>query len=87
MFTRKRENKMLDKEFKYYTDNQEELVKNYNGKFLVIKDKKIEGAYNSQLEAYTEAKKKFEVGTFLIQRCSSGSINYTHSFHSRVTFQ
>jgi uncharacterized protein (DUF1330 family) len=48
---------MLDKEFKYYTSHQDELVKKYNGKFLVIRDENVEGAYNTQLEAYTEAKK------------------------------
>lgn len=77
---------MLDKEFKYYQEHQEELLKNYNGKFLVIKDEKIQGAYNTQLEAYSEAKKKFEVGTFLIQLCSPGTSDYTQSFHSRVAF-
>lgn len=77
---------MLDKEFKYYQEHQEELLKNYDGKFLVIKDEKIQGAYSTQLEAYSEAKKKFEVGTFLIQLCSPGTSDYTQSFHSRVAF-
>lgn len=78
---------MLDKEFKYYQDNQKELVEKYNGKFLVIKDEKIEGVFDSQVEAYTESKKRFEVGTFLIQQCLPGASSYTHSFHSRVAFQ
>ena len=29
---------MLKKEFQYYLDNQDELVKKYNHRFLVIKD-------------------------------------------------
>ena len=77
---------MLDKEFKYYQEHQTELVTKYNGKFLVIKDETVQGAYDSQLEAYTEAKKRFEVGTFLIQHCSPGKSSYTQSFHSRVAF-
>lgn len=78
---------MLDKEFKYYQDHQQELVVKYSGKFIVIKDEKFEGAFDSQLEAYTEAKKRFEVGTFLIQQCLPGTASFTHSFHSRVAFQ
>jgi len=78
---------MLDKEFKYYQDHQNELVKQFNGKFIVIKDGKIEGAYDTQLKAYSESKKKFEVGTFLIQHCSPGVSSFTQSFHSRVAFQ
>lgn len=83
---RTRRKSMLDKEFKYYQDHQSELVEKYNGKFLVIKDQKVEGVYGTQLEAYTEAKKKFELGTFLIQHCSPGKSDYTQSFHSRVAF-
>jgi len=78
---------MLDKEFNYYRNHQAELVQKYDGKFLVIKEDIVEGVYDSHLEAYTEAKKKYEVGTFLIQHCTPGIIGYTHSFHSRVAFR
>jgi hypothetical protein len=77
---------VLDKEFKYYQKHQEELVKKYNGKFLVIKNESVYGAYDSQMEAYVNAKKEFEVGTFLIQHCFSGVGSFTQSFHSRVAF-
>ena len=77
---------MLDKEFIYYKDHQEDLVREYNGKFLVIKDERIQGAYDTELEAYTESKKKFDLGTFLIQHCSPGKESYTQTFHSRVAF-
>lgn len=78
---------MLEKEFKYYKDHQDELVQKYNGKFLVIKDESVIGAYDSELHAYTEAKKKHEEGTFLIQQCSPGKDSYTQTFQSRVSFE
>jgi hypothetical protein len=78
---------MLDKEFNYYRNHQSELVKKYDGKFIVIREEMVVGAYGTQVEAYTEAKKKYEVGTFLIQHCTPGLISYTHSFHSRVAFR
>jgi hypothetical protein len=31
-----REKTMLDKEFKYYLDHQEELLPTYNGKYVMI---------------------------------------------------
>ena len=37
----------LEKELQYYIDNQNELVSKYNGKFLVIKDCNVLGAYDS----------------------------------------
>lgn len=76
---------VLQKELEYYKANQEELVKKYEGKFLVIKDQKVQGAYNTEIEAYAEAKKKFELGTFLIQKNIPGEESYTQTFHSRAT--
>lgn len=76
----------LEEELDYYIKHQNELVKQYEGKYLVIKNKKIVGAYDSEIEAYNDAKNKFEVGTFLIQPCMPGSESYTQTFHSRVAF-
>lgn len=77
---------MLEKEFKYYLDNQDDLVLKYEGKYLVIVGEKIVGVYNSDEEAYFESEKKYKSGTFLIQFCESGDSSYTQSFHSRVSF-
>lgn len=77
---------MLDKEFKYYLDHQEELVSKYNGKYLVIKDESVIGVYDTEVQAYFETIQKHELGTFLIQYCSPGNEDYSQSFHSRVVF-
>lgn len=75
---------MLEKEFKYYLAHQEELLKKYNGLFIVIKGESVIGAYHDKLEAYNETIKNNELGTFLIQHCSPGAASYTQTFHSRV---
>jgi len=75
---------MLKEEFQYYLDNQKEFVEKFKGKFLVIKDLEIKGAYDSQGDAYENAVKEFELGTFLIQHCIPGSDSYSQTFHSRV---
>jgi len=75
---------MLEKEFKYYLKNQDELVKKYEGKFIVLKDEKVIGAYSSHLEAYNETVKTEELGTFLIQHCLPGSNSHSQTFHSQV---
>ena len=76
----------LQKQLDYFKINQDEFVKKYKGKFLVIKDQNVQGIYDTEIEAYTDAKKKFELGTFLIQQCLPGQESYTQTFHSRVTF-
>jgi len=76
----------LKKEFEYYLEHQEELVKKYNGKFIVIKGGKVIGEYESPLEAVEKASEKYELGTFLVQKCEPGSESYTQAYHSRVSF-
>ena len=75
----------LENEFKYYLEHQDELVKQYNGKFIVIKDLKVIGVYDSELEAIQKTSKKHELGTFLVQKCEPGNESYTQTYHSRVS--
>lgn len=70
---------MFEKELNYFIKNQNELVAKHSGKVLVIKDDEVVGTYNSPLEAFVDAKSKFEAGTFMIQPCSAGVEAYTVS--------
>ena len=76
----------LKKEFEHYLAHQEELVRKYKGKFIVIKDCEVIGAYDSRLEAVEKTSEEYELGTFLVQECEPGSESYTQSYHSRVSF-
>lgn len=76
----------LKREFDWYVANQAELVTKYDGKFVVVKDAKVIGAYDDQAAAVYETSKKHELGTFLVQKVEPGSGSYTQTFHSRVTF-
>lgn len=69
---------MLDKEFQYFLDHQDELVKKYKGKFLVIKGQKVVGNHDTFEDAYFNTQKQgHELGTFLIQECLPGEECYT----------
>ncbi|MHB1005772.1 MAG: hypothetical protein ACYC3S_09040 [Chloroflexota bacterium] len=74
----------LKQEFQYYLEHQDELVARYNSKFIVIKDRRVIGAYDSQLEAIRKTQEQHELGTFLVQKCEPGKASYTQSYHSRV---
>jgi formyltetrahydrofolate synthetase len=76
----------LRTEFDYYLAHQNELVKKYNGKFIVIKNQAVIGDYESELEAVKKTAQEHELGTFLVQKCEPGSESYTQMYHSRVTF-
>ena len=75
----------LAKEFEFYKKNQKDLVEKYDGKFVVIKDLAVQGVYNSEIQAYQEAQKKYELGSFLIQRVEEGEGSYSQTFYSRVS--
>jgi len=75
---------MLEREFKYYIDNQEEIVKLYNGKVVVIKDDAVVDAYENRKEAYFESIKKYNLGSFLLMPCSPGKEAYTRHSHKMI---
>ncbi len=79
-------NNPLQQEFRFYIEHQDEMVKKYNGKFIVIKDEIVLGAFDDELTAVTETRKAHELGTFLVQRVSPGDAAYSQTFHSRVIF-
>lgn len=74
----------LQKEFEYYLENQDEIVDQYDGKYIVIKDCSVIGSYDDEITAINETKKSHEIGTFLVQKVEQGEGAYTQTFHSRV---
>lgn len=75
---------MLIKEFTYYRDHQEELIKKYNGKVIVIIGEVVVGEYTDKKEAYLDSIKKYKPGTFLIIECTPGADSYTIHQRSRI---
>jgi hypothetical protein len=79
-------NEVIHSLFLYYLKHQDELVKSYNGKAIVLVDYEVVGAYASEDEAYLAAIKKYEPGTFLIQLCTPGPDAYTIKAHYRYSY-
>ena len=77
---------MLEKEFEYYLKHQEDLVKKYNNRFLIIIGEEVIDDFETEQEAFHVAKEKFKLGTFLIQFCTPGESGYTQTYYSRVSF-
>lgn len=74
----------FENEFQYFIDHQSELVAEYKGKVVAIKDQKILGAYDSEIEAIKNLSATHEYGSYLLQLCEPGPDVYTCVFHSRV---
>ena len=76
----------LQNDFDFYLAHQAEMVEKYDGKYIVIKNGEVLGAFDDELTALTETKKSHELGTFLLQKVSKGDTEYSQTFHSRVVF-
>ena len=57
---------MLIQNFYYYLANQDELVKQYNGKYLVISDKKVVYSSPDDADAFNKGMEIAGLGNFII---------------------
>ena len=78
--------KPLEKEFHWYLTHQDDLVKKYDRRVIVIKNQTVIGDFKNEFEAIEKTSKSEELGTFLVQLCKPGTDSYTQTFHSRVSF-
>lgn len=67
----------IGKLFQYYKTNQDILVRQYNGKYIVITEGGVQGAYDSEAQGYYESVEKFGLGNFMLQLCTPGREAYT----------
>jgi hypothetical protein len=84
----RKEDLMLQAELDYFIAHQDELVRQYRGKVLVLKDQQVVGVYDTLLRAYLEAQKHYALGSFMLQPCEPGPDAYTvtitsHNFGRR----
>lgn len=75
---------MLEVEYRYYKAHAEELVRQYDGKYLGIVGEQVVGIFDTEVEAYTELKKKYGLGKFLLQQAVPIQDNLIQRYHSRV---
>ena len=77
----------LQNEFQWYLDHQNELVKQYNGKYLVISGGLVIYSSENKEAAYQKGIEKAGAGKFILQLCTPGTEAYTRTFHThRVHF-
>jgi len=60
----------LEKELELFAKMKAELLKNHEGKFVLIRGEEFIGTYDSADNAYTEGVKRFGCETFLVKKIS-----------------
>jgi len=76
---------MIKDDFEYYTANQEEIVKDHMGEFVVIKDSTVIGYHKEESKAF-ESMKEFELGTFIVKKCQALGTDIVTYYNNRVAF-
>lgn len=69
----------LEKQYDYYVSHEEELLKQYTGKLLVISDGLQVFSFTSPKEAYRFGVQQFGAGHFLLHKCIPGSLDVVHT--------
>ena len=78
---------VFEKELEWFIANQERLVRDYSGRYLLIMDEEVIGDYDSVQSAYDALRQKGLLGKAMIQHCLPGKDAYTTTFFSgRVAF-
>jgi hypothetical protein len=73
----------MNAQLRYFMAHQTEFLREFRGKYLVIKDEAIWGVFESPLKAYLAAtKENLTLGEFLIQGCVPGPEAFTISIAS-----
>jgi len=74
--------RILGTELETYERNKEELLKKYSGKFVLIKDTRIIGAFESEKDAINTGIKMFGNTPFLVKKIES--VEQTQNFTSNL---
>ena len=79
---------ILSRAFDFYLENQDSFVLEYNGKHIVLVETvegfEVAGSYDEGHVAVLETKKNYPLGTFLVQKVSPGTADYTMSLPARM---
>ena len=73
-------------DYDFFINNLAELYKEYGHRFLVIKNEKVVGVYNSFDDALTETLKTEKPGSFLIQECVENPKDLVLTFQGNIAF-
>lgn len=76
---------LLESQYNYYKAHESELLKQYQGKHLVISDTFQVHPFTSPKEGYKFGIKNFGAGRFLLHKCVPGSLNVIHTINNCVT--
>lgn len=86
MITLREAKEMVDMNYEFFVSNFDELYKEYADRYIVIKNCKVIGDYDTFDNAYKDTIKNEQIGTFIIQHCSKSDSNINYFHYNNVVF-
>jgi hypothetical protein len=59
---------MLDTERKFFEENQEDLLRKFPGKFVVVREAEVIGSFDTLQDALSVGARQFGLSPFLVRR-------------------
>jgi hypothetical protein len=76
---------MIDDEFTFYVAHQKEIVEGHLDEFVVVKNQKVVGYYQTEEDAF-DAMIGEKLGTFMVKRCQLPGTDVINYFNNAVAF-
>jgi hypothetical protein len=67
---------LLDRQYQYFVKNKSELLKKYEGQYIVIHNEEVVDSFGNERDAYIYCVQHFKMGTFFIQQVLPGNIGH-----------
>ena len=64
-------------DFKWFLKNYDALYDKYGKCYLSIRNRKVVGVYRTYAEGVKETKKRYRLGSFIVQYCNGDESGYT----------
>ena len=72
--------------YEWFVKNYNNIFKEYGECFVCVYNKQIVGKFKTYKDGVLKMSKKYELGSFLIQRCCRDKFSATNAFVSSVNF-
>ena len=70
--------------YEWFREHLAELAKQYDGKYIVLKECRVIGSYDTFDEAWTETLKREKAGTFIIQLCTEDETQTAQTYFTNM---
>jgi len=74
----------LDKIYCFYVENEDKLLKQFGGKYLVIANDMTVHPFEKKMDAYYYGEENYGLGNFMLQLCDYENFHTVHTVNMKL---